>query len=236
MTNVLRKEHLNVRIHLTLLAVTAALLMPAIAYSQVNAQQPPAQQLARPAATATAPPRHHGVAVIDITFILDNYARLKADGDRFKGEVEAMGKQFKAQQDAIVKGAEKLKQYKPGSPEFKKLEETLAQQQSDLKVQASLKEKEFAERESKIYLAAYQEVCNLVKVYSERNGISLVLRFNGKPVDTNNRDAIRAELFKTVLYNDPAIDITDPILAELNRGAAAPPTANRPGPPAVRTR
>jgi hypothetical protein len=72
-------------------------------------------------------------------------------------------------------------------------------------------------------------------VYAERNGISLVLRFNGKPVDANNRDAIRSELFKTVLYNSPSIDITDAILAEMNRGAAVPPTATRPaGPTATR--
>ena len=86
-----------------------------------------------------------------------------------------------------------------------------------------------------MYLAAYREVTNLVRVYAERNNITLVLRFNGKPVDQNNRDAIRAELFKTVLYNSPSIDITDPILAELNRAAVAP-TAARPGVPPARPR
>jgi Skp family chaperone for outer membrane proteins len=152
---------------------------------------------------------------------------------RFKADVENTGKRFKAEQEALVKSAERLQTLKPGSDDYKKLEEELAQKGSDLKVQASLEEKDFAERESQMYLAAYREVQNAVRMYAERNGISLVLRFNGKPVDANNRDAIRAEMFKTVLYNSPSIDITDAILAEVNRGAAAPPTATRPpgGPP-----
>ncbi|MGD9723460.1 MAG: OmpH family outer membrane protein [Pirellulales bacterium] len=216
-------------------SVLAAALLAALALGISQAQQPtqpPAQRSATPV-TSTG-----GVAVIDINYILDNYQRLKQEADRFKADVEATGKQFKLEQDAIVKSAEKLKSFKPGSPEYKSLEEELTKKQSDLKVSASLKEKEFAEKESQMYLAAYRQVTNLVKVYSERNGINLVLRFNGKPADPNNRDAIRAELFKTVLYNSISIDITDPILAELNRGAV-PPTATRPAAPGqapVRTR
>jgi Skp family chaperone for outer membrane proteins len=202
--------------------------LAAFAFTHALAQAP-AQRPAAPAAS------HHGIAVIDITYILDNHPRLQQATEGFKRDVEAMGKHFKGEQDAIVKSAEKLKTFNAGSPDYKKLEEELAKRQSDLKVQAALKEKEFTERESKIYLAAYQEITNLVRVYAERNGISLVLRFNGKPVDANNRDAIRAELFKTVMYNDPSIDITDQILAELKRNAAAP-TATRPGVPPARTR
>jgi Skp family chaperone for outer membrane proteins len=224
---VLRKERSNVRI--TLISAGLAVIgLAAFAFTHTWAQAP-AQRPAAPTAG------HHGIAVIDITFILDNHPRLQQATDAFKRDVEAMGKQFKSEQDAIVKSAEKLKSFNAGSPEYKKLEEQLAQQQSDLKVKAALKEKEFAERESKTYLAAYQEITNLVRVYAERNGISLVLRFNGKPVDPNNRDAIRAELFKTVMYNDPAIDITDQILAELRRNSAAP-TATRPGTPGARPR
>jgi len=204
----------------------AAVALAAFAVTSIHAQPPTQRATAPPAATG-------GVAVIDITYILDNYSRLKQEGERFKAAVEATGKKFKAEQDAIVKSAEKLKQFKPGTPEYKKLEEELTKRQSDLKVEASLEEKTFAERESQMYLQAYREVTNLVRIYAERNNITLVLRFNGKPVDQNNRDAIRAELFKTVLYNSPSIDITDPILAELNRAAAAPapPTATRPGAP-----
>ena len=211
-------------------AACAALVIVAIAITTTQAQAP-AQ---RPAAGQAA--SQHGIAVIDITFILDNHPRLKVATEAFKRDVEAVGKQLKGEQDGIVKSAERLKTFKPGSPDFKKLEEELAQKQSDLKVKASLQEKEFAERESKMYLAHYQEVTNLVKVYAERNGISLVLRFNGAPVDVNNRDAIKAELFKTVMYNDPAIDITDPILAELKRSSATPTAGRPPQQPPNRTR
>ncbi len=200
--------------------------LAAFAFTYTQAQQP--GQPPRGPATAAA---GHGIAVIDVTYILENYARLKQDGEKFKADVENTGKRFQAEQEAIVKSAERLKTLKAGSPDYKKLEEELAQKSSDLKVKASLEEKNFAEQESQMYLAAYRQLSHVVRVFSERNGISLVLRFNGKPVDANNRDAIRAEMFKTVLYNSPSIDITDAILAELNRAAAAPPTAARPGVP-----
>ena len=214
-------------------AVSAALALAAFTLTYTHAQQP-VQQPPRGPSTAAS---QHGIAVVDITFILENYQRLKQAGEHFKADVENTGKRFKAEQETLVKSAERLQTLKPGSEDYKKLEEELAQKGSDLKVQASLEEKDFAERESQMYLAAYREVQNVVRVYAERNGISLVLRFNGKPVDANNRDAIRAEMFKTVLYNSPSIDITYAILAEVNRGAAAPPTAGRPPgapPPATR--
>ena len=213
-------------------ALSAGFLMAVVALSQAQTQ-PPQRAAAAPPAASSAGPR--GVAVIDITFILDNYPRLKQESDQFKADVENMGKQFKGEQETIVKSAEKLKTFKAGSPDFKKLEEELAQRSSDLKVKASLQEKEFAERESRMYLKAYKEVTSVVKTYAERNGISLVLRFNGAPVDVNNRDAIRAELFKTVMYNDPSIDITDQVLAELKRQTPLP-TATRPQQPPPRTR
>jgi len=208
-------------------ATTVALLIAATSVTNLSAQQTQA-----PPPRGASPAASHGVAVIDITYILDNYARLKQASNAFKADVEAIGLQFKKEQESFVKEAERLKGLKAGSPDYKALEEKLTKRQSDLKVNASIKEKEFGERESKIYLTAYQEVSNAVKVYAERNGLSLVLRFSGAPVDQNNRDAVRAELFKTVMYNHRDIDITDQILAELNRGATTAAQPGGPGGPA----
>jgi Skp family chaperone for outer membrane proteins len=194
---------------------------------QAQGQAAPPQQ---PPRSGTSSAASHGIAVVDITYILDHHPRLKVDMDTYKREYENTGLQFKKEQEAIVKKAEVLKGLKVGSPDFKKLEEELAQRESDLKVKASLQQKEFAERESKIYLRAYQEVSAVVRTYAERNGISLVLRFSGAPADPNNPQAVRGELLKTIQYSHRDIDITDHILAELNRSAAmATPPAGSPG-------
>jgi Skp family chaperone for outer membrane proteins len=215
-------------------AITVAILLAAFAFTNLQAQQSPSS----PPRSATPSAANHGVAVIDVKYILENYARVKAATDQFNRDFETTGARFKKEKEAINKMVEKIKTFKPGTPEYKKLEEDITQKESDLKVQASLQQKEFAERESRIYLTAYQEISQQVKTYADRNGITLVLRFQGAPPDPNNREAVQAELFKMVLYQN-GIDITGPVLQELNRSAAVvrqPADTNRANPPPAQRR
>jgi len=221
-------------------ATAVAMLLAAFAVTSLQAQpqqgSPP--QSSSPPRSAAPPAANHGIAVIDVKYILENYARVKAATDQFNRDFENTGARFKKEKEGINKLVEKIKSFKPGTPEYKKLEEEITQKESDLKVQASLQQKEFAEREARIYLTAYQEISQQVKVYADHNGISLVLRFNGAPPDSTNREAVQAELFKMVIYQN-GIDITGPVLQELNRGAAVarqPADPNRSNAPPPRTR
>jgi Skp family chaperone for outer membrane proteins len=219
-------------------ATAVPMLLAACAVTNLQAQPPqgPPPQSAAPPRSAAPPAANHGIAVIDVKYILENYARVKAATDQFNRDFENTGARFKKEKEGINKLVEKIKSFKPGTPEYKKLEEDITQKESDLKVQASLQQKEFAEREARIYLTAYQEISQQVKVYADRNGISLVLRFNGAPPDSTNREAVQAELFKMVLYQN-GIDITGPVLQELNRSAAVvrqPADSNHPNAPPPR--
>jgi len=162
---------------------------------------------------------------VDVTYILDNYARLKHDTDAFKKDMENAEAALKKERDAIAKKAELLKTYKPGTPEFKKTEEEITKADSDWKLKVNRQKGDFAERDAKNFLSAYQALSQQVKLYAERNNISLVLRFNGARPDPANPQAVQMELSKMVMYYDKSVDITDPILAEMNRAAAvaAPP-------------
>lgn len=204
---------------------------PAIAQGPA---QPPAARPAGGAPAAGAPASGtspHGIAVIDVTYILENYTKLKKAMDYYKSQAQLVEDKLKQQQSAIQKRAEGLKSLQPGTPDYKKLEEELTKAESDWKLEVASKRRDFAEQESTYYLKAYQELSAAVKVYSERNGIQLVLRFNGAPIDSNNREMVQMEVFKLVMYYDKRIDITGAILAELNRsagGVAARPQAPRP--------
>jgi Skp family chaperone for outer membrane proteins len=212
--------------------MAAGVLSAGVAYTRIEAQQ---QQQYAPRPTAPPPgaaapaggssASMHGVAVLDVTYILEHYSRLKQAMEVYKRDAQAAEEGLKKERDALAKRAEAMKTLKPGTEEFKRLEEELTKGESDWKLKVAAQRRDFAERESKNYLRAYQEVSAVVKNYSERNGIQLVLRFNGAPIDPNNREMVQMEVFKMVMYYDKSIDITDPILAELNRNAAiaAPP-------------
>ncbi len=225
------------RISRILAALSAMLLVASTAIAQqappsasprtanaANAERPGAPS---PGSSGSSLNLSHGVAVIDIGFILERYSRVKMEQDSFKRDMERVDAALKKENDDITKASEKLKGYKPGSPEFKKLEEELTQRSSDLKVKIQLQQKEFTEREARVLLKAYQEIQAAVKVFAERNGISLVLQYSGAPVDQNNPRSVQAEVMKMVIYQN-GLDISPIILDELNRRATVPGVASPP--------
>jgi Skp family chaperone for outer membrane proteins len=225
-----------VRIHRNTAGILAVLLVVCAAQlcAQPSPQGPPAAGGASPASAAA----HHGVAVIDINYILEKYSRFQQAFEGWKREMEATGATLKKEEDAIMRQMESMKTLKPGTKEFKNLEEDITRKKSDLQINASLKDKEFKERAAKLQLAAYQEITEAVKNYADRSGIALVLQFNGAPVDQNNPRAVQMDIQKFVVYQN-GIDITPIILDDLNRRAASTATRQPPrqaAPPATKVR
>lgn len=221
--------------HFVATFVVAVASLGSIAATAI-AQAPVQTPVTRPTAPAGGAPATgtspHGIAVIDVTYILEHYTKLKKAMEFYKSQAQQVEDKLKQQQSAIQKKAEGLKALQPGTPDYKKLEEELTKAESDWKLEVASKRRDFAEQESSYYLRAYQELSAAVKTYCERNGIQLVLRFNGAPIDPNNREMVQMEVFKLVMYYDKRIDITDAVLQELNRnagGVAAQPRA--PGQP-----
>ena len=180
-----------------------------------------------------APASGQGVAVIDVGHIFKNHARFKRMMDDLKRDVEGEEKVLKAERTAIQERGKELEKYKPSSPDYKRLDEELTRRQSDWNVKASLKKKTLMERETQIYYGVYREINDEVRYYAPRQGFSLVLRHNGEPVDTSNPGSVRSEINKPIVFVQQGIDITVPILNELNRravgGAGNPSVGNRPG-------
>ncbi len=184
----------------TLVAVVTLALLP-------NRQQTSAQQPGGQAPT---------VATVDIAYIFKNHLGFKAQIEQMKRDAEAAEDTLKKEQALLKQMVEKLKEFKPGTPDFKKLEEDITQRQANAQVSVSLQKKEFMERETKIHSTIYREIEDAVKYYAKRQNIGLVLRFNGEPVDPNRRDDVLREINKPVVVQDQ-IDITPDVLALINR-------------------
>ena len=177
------------------------------------------------------------VAILDLTYIFKNHLRFQQMSDGMRRDVEAAENALKGERETYRKMTEQLETYRKGTPEFKAMEEQLAEKAAKLNLQVSIQKKDFLEQEAKIYYNVYQEITEHVRYYSEQHGIALVLRFNGDPVDRNDPQEVLKELNKSVLYYNRSIDITPVILEEINRKApggpqgGAVPQTSTPGAP-----
>jgi len=182
-------------------------------------------------AGGTAAPANPGVVVVDIGKIFKENTGFTGKIDAWKKDVEGAEAALNVDRKAIQKQMEGLPTFNAGSPEYKKLEEEITRRQADFQVRAQIKQKEFLERESKIYAGFYQEINDEIAMFARQNGISLVLRTNNEKVDTSNREALMREINKPIVFQRN-LDITDVISKRLNERAGGAREANsgsRPG-------
>jgi Skp family chaperone for outer membrane proteins len=184
-----------------------------------RAQAPPPR-----AAQAVGPGTR--VAVVDIGYIFKNHNNFKNLMEGMKKDVTAFEAELRKRGDEIRRNQEKLKGnelYKPGTPEYKRLEEEVADKQAKLQADTQLKRKEFLEREAKIYHRVYEEITREIGAFADRHRIDLVVRFNSQKIDPDNRQSVLEGVNRAVVFQRK-LNITYSIVDALNRrsGAATP--------------
>ncbi|MFV2067047.1 MAG: OmpH family outer membrane protein [Pirellulales bacterium] len=212
-------------------ALSVAVALASLA-ADLCAQNVPQTPVANPSANVS----RYGVAVVDISYIFKNHQRFKGKMDAMKKDVQAAENRLRQERQEIAKLQEKLETFKPGTPDYKQLDEQVAKQKADFNLKATQQRKGFLEREAKIYFETNLEVSDVVKYYAQRHNIGLVVRFNGDPVDSNRREDVLRAINRPVVYQN-GVDITPDILRELHsRQSVAAGTARDTGPQIPRPR
>lgn len=180
-----------------------------------------AQQQGQPAMS----PNYGGgrIALLDVSYIFQEHLRFKSMMNDMKADVQAAEASMKKEMDAINALTEQLKEdFKPGTPQYKQMEEHITQRRADMSVKVSLQRKEFLQNEAKIYHTIYQEIQQEVQYFASRNGISAVLRFSGEKADVEQPEEVLRDINKSVVWFGPGLDITADILRSLNSRAGNP--------------
>ena len=172
----------------------------------------------------------NGVALLDVAYLFKNLNRMKSQMTELKTDVERAESSLKRERENLQGLVERLKEFKPGTPDFKTLEEQIAKRDADLRIQTQIQQREFLERESKIYQSVYEEVLQEVDFFAKSNNITIVLRFNGDPIDKDKPEDVLRNINKPVVWFSSGLDITGPVLSRLNQRAGTPthmPADNR---------
>jgi Skp family chaperone for outer membrane proteins len=218
-----------VRKLLASLAVSGSILISQAAHAQQATPAPAgAAGAAAPAYGANA--GRFGVAVVDISYVFKKSPMFTTAIESLKKEMEAADGQLKADSDRLMQIQTQRDALKPGSEDFKKLDEQLAHEKAEFSIKQGTLKRDFLEREAQIYYATYTKVADVVKYVAQQNNIGMVLRFNGDPIDSQQREDVMRAIMQPIVYQNN-VDITPDVLALLARqpGGAPVSTAAVPG-------
>ena len=158
------------------------------------------------------------VALLDVGYIFKNHSGFKAQMDAMKAKVGSFEQEMKQKQDQIQAASKQIAAHKPGSPDYKRIEEQTTKDLADLKVQMQLKRKEIMEEEARIYMATYRQVTQAVATFARSKNIAVVFRYDRETSPANNANADPRETLKVinrpVIFQD-GLDISDTILRQL---------------------
>lgn len=171
------------------------------------------------------------VVFLDMGRILEESSRIKAAKEALRADMKSADDGLIAEQESIRKLQEQLRQVNPGTMDYKQLEERIAKRISDLQVTAKLKRKEFGERQSQVLYGACKEIEQEVQSIAAERGILTVLRIASGDVPQENLEAVYAYAGRNVVYHHPSLDITNEVLARLERrgGYGNPNVSSRQG-------
>ena len=160
------------------------------------------------------------VVVVDIAVVMENNNKFKAKLEGIQAEIDSFDDTLDKKRDEVKAKVEELRGYKAGSAAYTALEQEIAQIQSDVSVQMQIKRKSVLMKEAQVFYDSYNEVVAQIKSFSERNGISLVLNFDSKPIDPSSRESVLKGVNKDIVYQR-SLNITSYIIKAINGGSAA---------------
>jgi Skp family chaperone for outer membrane proteins len=188
------------------------LLLSAATIGLISVSGAQAQQAASAGHGANA--AKYGIAVVDISFIFKNYPGFTSQMEALKTEMQAADSKLKGDHERLQKLEEQRNTMKPGSPEFKQLDEQLAHLKAEFQIKQGTIRRDFLEREAKVYYQTYNDVSQAVKSYATQHNIGMVLRFNGDAIDPAQREDVMRAIMQPIVHQNN-IDITPDVLMVL---------------------
>ena len=213
-----------------LMAVLALCAAGGVVWMSVAGSPAVAQTGQPPAWPATA------IALIDINAIFKEHPTFKGEMTQINDDMGRADAKVKTESQDLQRLRDHIKDYNPGSPEYKAAEEAFVNGQVHLQMEVQNLKQEFVLRQAQVYSRVYQEISQEVDNYCRYHGIAMVINFDSGKVDVNKPEEVARMVYRPVVFHDARMDITPRIIDILHqRRPAAPggygtmPTAERQG-------
>jgi outer membrane protein len=185
------------------------------------------QQAAAPAAPAVTPAT---IGTIDLDKVFREYDKVKVSSDRFKQE--ALKKQGELGQIAseAKTAADKMAQMKPGTPDYQQWNKKVTELKATIEATREQVQQDLTFRESEALAEIYKDIRLMTAAVARKRGMTYVVKISNEPVSGSDPNSVMSAMARTIVYSDPAADITKEVVTYLNYNYQK---ANNVAPPAA---
>lgn len=156
------------------------------------------------------------IGTIDLGAVMKGYDKAKFLAQEFEAAYQAKSLELMKINNERNQEGEMIEKLTPGSTEFKKKTEKMAQLKAQLEAGREAAQSEFMLRDAEIRTTLYKEVQDMVGRAAYQKKMNLVIRYSNDPISPTNTDSVIAAMSRTVMYVDPQNDLTELVIKYLN--------------------
>ena len=156
-------------------------------------------------------------AYVDMARLFQECHSYKSAIDKMKTETTELETKFKSEYEDMKNLAEVLKGFPKDSDDYKRTEAELAKKELDYKFRTAEARKEFEKRINDVQFKLYGEIEKVSRTICEQHRVGILLRTNTTPVDPKDPQQVLRAINNTIVVADPRLNLTDEVLAELNK-------------------
>jgi len=153
--------------------------------------------------------------VLDVARVFKSHAGFKQRLEAIRRDIDSLERKFGQDRQKIVAEGARLRDFRSGSPEYKRIEERIARELNELRIETVARKNELLEREGKVYFETYGEIYAAVERLAERHNISLVVRYDSDATDEHDRGSILKAINRSVVHQRN-LDITTLVIEQVN--------------------
>ncbi len=182
------------------------------------AREPVASPRVEPKSEVLTPPAPAPrIGSVEIYAILRGYEKVKIKSDELKSaatdrKAELMKLKVETQGEEVL-----LTKLVPGTVDFKTHENRVAELKAKLDAGREKLEHDFAVQEARILASFLEEIERAVAEVAKAKGLNYVLKVTPGPANASDPAQVQEATNRSILYADPANDLTGEVIRKLNR-------------------
>ncbi len=196
-------------------ATMASFLLTAFGQTPSTGGAKPKTGSVTPAAAQAESP--HKIGLIDMGRVFKEYKKFEALREDWKAELQTNEESAKALAGKVQKIMEEMKAFKPGSPEYVKLEKQQTQMAAEFESFRKSSQRTLMQKEADIYKTVYLESMEIVEKFAKHYGYTLVMRFNSENIEGEDLQKLQIGLNRVIVYHQSEDDLTDGVIGHLNK-------------------